>query len=74
MSQVVDELDLIESYVFVLLLDFDRLGQVKVDLLLLGDFLRRLELCSQLVDFLLVSELEVLSRHGLSKLLAKVPS
>ena len=50
-SQVVDELDLLESYVFVLLLDFDWLSQVKVDFCLLGDFLRRLELASQLFDF-----------------------
>jgi hypothetical protein len=50
-SQVVDELDLLESYVFVLLLDFDWLSQVKVDFCLLGNFLRRLELASQLFDF-----------------------
>jgi len=43
-SQIVDEPDLVESYVFVLLLDLDRLDEVKVGFRPLGDFLSGLEL------------------------------
>ena len=59
-AQVVDELDLVVSYILVLLLDFDRLCQVKFDFRLLGGFLVRLKLGPQLLDFLFVTELVLL--------------
>ena len=43
-SQIVDELNLVESYVFVLLFDLDWLGQIEVNFRLLRRLLSWLEL------------------------------
>ena len=72
MPQIVDELHLVKSYVFVLLLDFDRLGQVEGNFRLPGNLLRWLELGPQLVDLLLVTKCFLLGSSVLPHLPTKV--